>query len=125
MSSMLIGFGGVVRRWVFGGMCGSMLICLASTGEELVTPWRSTNKVEASSGDAVTGRNLFERNCTHCHGDDARGDEGPDLYGLRKSDNRIATIIKDGIKGEMPAFRKKLTDANVQSLIAYLRSLKD
>jgi len=71
------------------------------------------------------GHNLFDRNCAHCHGDDARGDEGPDLHGLVKSDARLTKIITGGIKGEMPAFGKKFTDSDVQALIAYLRTLKD
>ncbi len=64
-------------------------------------------------------------NCAHCHGNDARGDEGPDLHGLTKSDKRIEKIIKGGIKGEMPAFGKKFKDQEVQALIAFLRTLKN
>ena len=79
----------------------------------------------ALEGEAKQGYRLFEHNCAHCHGDDARGDEGPDLHGLHKSDARLTTIIKSGIKGEMPAFVKEFNDADVQALIAYLRTLKD
>ena len=82
----------------------------------------STNILQ---GDAKRGYSLFDRNCAHCHGDDARGDEGPSLYNLAKSDTRITTIIKGGVKGEMPSFAKKFSDADVQALIAYLRTLKD
>ena len=71
------------------------------------------------------GYKLFMVNCAHCHGDDARGDEGPDLHGVTKSDARISSIIKNGIKGEMPKFGSKLTDTDVQALIAFVRSLKD
>ena len=71
------------------------------------------------------GYSLFMRNCAHCHGDDARGDEGPDLHGVTKSDARIASLIKNGVEGEMPKFRAKLTDADVQALIAFVRSLKE
>jgi mono/diheme cytochrome c family protein len=76
-------------------------------------------------GDAKRGHSLFDRNCAHCHGDDARGDEGPSLYDLMKSDARITSIIKGGVKGEMPSFAKKFNDADVQALISYLRTLKD
>jgi cbb3-type cytochrome c oxidase subunit III len=76
-------------------------------------------------GDAKRGYSLFDHNCAHCHGDDARGDEGPSLYNLAKSDARITTIIKRGIKGEMPSFAKKFSDTEVQALTAYLRTLKD
>ena len=74
-------------------------------------------------GDATQGRHLFLMNCAHCHGDDARGDEGPDLHELHRSDARIHEVITAGIKGEMPSFGKKLGDPDVQHLIAYLRTL--
>jgi len=64
-------------------------------------------------------------NCAQCHGTDARGDEGPNLHGVTKSDARIASLIKDGKKGEMPKFGAKLTDRDVQTLITFVRSLKD
>ncbi len=84
------------------------------------------NVAEASlEGQPKEGYRLFDYNCAPCHGDDARGDEGPNLHGLSKSDARIRTIIKGGIKGEMPSFAKKFTDSDVQALIAYLRTLKD
>ena len=41
------------------------------------------------TADAAQGRHLFLMNCAHCHGDDARGDEGPDLHNLHRSDARI------------------------------------
>ncbi|MDP9290745.1 MAG: cytochrome c [Verrucomicrobiota bacterium] len=69
------------------------------------------------------GHHLFLQNCAHCHADDATGDEGPDLHGVRKSDTKITAIIQNGIKGEMPKFGQKLTDADIRALIAFLRSL--
>jgi mono/diheme cytochrome c family protein len=72
---------------------------------------------------AAAGRHLFLMNCAHCHGDDARGDEGPDLHDLHKSDARIHQVITAGIKGEMPSFAKKLSDSDIQALTAYLRTL--
>jgi len=76
------------------------------------------------AGEARRGRNLFDHNCAHCHGDDARGDEGPSLYDLKKSDARVLKIINEGIKGEMPKFGTKFNDADIQALIAYVRTLK-
>src|ERR1700730_15893152 len=70
------------------------------------------------------GQHLFLMNCAHCHGDDARGDEGPDLHGLRKTDARLSALINNGIKGEMPRFNQKLSESDVQALIAFLNSLK-
>ena len=75
------------------------------------------------AADAALGHHLFLMNCAHCHGDDARGDEGPDLHDLHRSDARIHDVITVGIKGEMPSFGKKLGDPDVRQLIAYLRTL--
>ena len=93
--------------------------------EEQQAKAASVSSTHVLEGDAKRGYSLFDHNCAHCHGDDARGDEGPDLHGLHKSDARLTKIIKGGIKGEMPAFGKKFADSDVQALIAYLRTLKD
>lgn len=69
------------------------------------------------------GRTLFLNSCAHCHGEDARGDEGPDLHGLEVSDRRIVNVVKHGIKGEMPSFAKKHSDEDIALLLVYLRSL--
>ena len=76
------------------------------------------------TAEAMQGRHLFLMNCAHCHGDDARGDEGPNLHDLHKSDGRIHQVITAGIKGEMPSFGKKLGDPEIRQLTAYLRTLK-
>ena len=69
------------------------------------------------------GRALFLDSCAHCHGADARGDEGPDLHGVQVSDRYIHNIITRGIKGEMPSFAKKRGAVDLQALTAYVRSL--
>jgi mono/diheme cytochrome c family protein len=78
----------------------------------------------APGDQAKEGASLFARNCAHCHGTDAHGDEGPDLYDITKSDVRITRIIKEGIKGEMPKFQSKFSDDQIQALIAFIRTLK-
>jgi mono/diheme cytochrome c family protein len=70
------------------------------------------------------GRTLFLQSCAHCHGGDARGDEGPDLHDLWVSDRRIATVMRNGIKGEMPSFAKKHDPLEIALLVSYVRSLK-
>ena len=72
----------------------------------------------------LRGHDLFLMNCAHCHGDDARGtEEGPDLTRFHKSGARIASVVKNGIKGQMPRFDQKLTDTDVKALIRFLQSL--
>jgi mono/diheme cytochrome c family protein len=90
----------------------------------IVTSAQAATKPPELNADATLGRHLFLMNCAHCHGDDARGDEGPDLHDLHKSDGRIHQVITAGIKGEMPSFGKKLGDPEIRQLTAYLRTLK-
>jgi mono/diheme cytochrome c family protein len=70
------------------------------------------------------GRRLFLSSCAHCHGADATGDEGPDLHDLQLSDRYIKRTILNGIKGEMPSFRKKHGSEDIAALTDYLRTLK-
>jgi mono/diheme cytochrome c family protein len=66
---------------------------------------------------------LFLSSCAHCHGADARGDEGPDLHRVEVSDRYIANTITHGIKHEMPSFKRKLGAEDIARLTAYVRSL--
>jgi mono/diheme cytochrome c family protein len=91
-------------------------------------PEPSSNTITSTAtptldGLAKAGADLFQHNCADCHGDDAKGNEGPNLYDLTRGDARIATIIRGGVKGEMPKF-SKFSDEDIQSLIAFLRTLK-
>jgi mono/diheme cytochrome c family protein len=70
------------------------------------------------------GRQNFVMSCVECHADDATGDEVPDLHNLAISNTRIATTIRHGVKGEMPAFAKKYDEAQIATLLSYLRTLK-
>ena len=79
---------------------------------------------KASAEVVEQGHQFFTMSCVECHGDDAHGDEGPDLHNLTISNGRIAATIRHGVKGEMPNFSKKYTDAQISSLVAYLRSLR-
>src|ERR1700722_11645614 len=72
----------------------------------------------------ATGRTLFLRNCAHCHGADAHGDEGPDLHLLDWTDLQIANRIRNGKKGQMTSFAGKLQPSDIDSLVGYVRSLK-
>jgi mono/diheme cytochrome c family protein len=109
----MFGVGSVIRH----GQSSISIPTLATTAQAAMKP-------PELMGDPAQGRHLFLMNCAHCHGDDAHGDEGPDLHGLHRSDARIHEVITAGIKGEMPSFGKKLGDPDVQHLIAYLRTLK-
>lgn len=72
---------------------------------------------------ASKGRRLFLKNCAHCHGTDAHGDEGPDLHNLDWTDEQIITRIRNGKKGQMKAFAGKLPADDIEAVVVYLRTL--
>ena len=117
---------------ILATVSGLAAIGMALAAGEIIRPKHAAESpalvrsvIPPDGTQAYQGYTLFLRNCAHCHGSDARGDEGPNLHGVTKSDARISSLIKNGIKGEMPKFGEKLTDTDVQALIAFVRSLKD
>jgi mono/diheme cytochrome c family protein len=77
-----------------------------------------------ASPTAINGRTLFLKNCAHCHGATAHGDEGPDLHHLDFTYDWIANRIRKGKAGQMTAFAGKLQPAEIDALVAYVQSLK-
>jgi mono/diheme cytochrome c family protein len=98
----------------------------SSGATAIVTQAPSISDSETVQSPALIaqGRQYFTMSCVECHGDDAHGDEGPDLHNLAISNARIAATIRKGVKGEMPTFTKKYNDVEIGALVAYLRSLK-
>jgi mono/diheme cytochrome c family protein len=117
---------------ILATVSGLAAIGIALAAGEIIRPKQPaqtsakvTLVIPNSGTTAYQGYALFQMNCAHCHGTDARGGEGPDLHGLAKSEARISSLIKNGIKGEMPRFGDKLTDSDIRALLAFLKSLKD
>jgi mono/diheme cytochrome c family protein len=82
-------------------------------------------------GDASV---LFEKKCATCHGKDgqaqtfkAKFDHARNLTDAKwqseVSDERLFNSISNG-KGKMPAWGKKFSEAQINSLVAYVRKLK-
>ena len=100
-----------------------------------VTMKPSTATVPASSQDAAQqspaaeqqiaqGHEFYIKDCSACHGAKAQGVIGPTLHHLDLNDSQIATTIKNGVKGKMPAFGNQYNESQIQSVVAYIRSLK-
>lgn len=73
---------------------------------------------------------LFKAKCAMCHGPDgAKSMPGMGVKPIntpevaKMSDADLATAISNG-KGKMPAFKGKLTDDQIKSLAAYVKTLK-
>ena len=68
---------------------------------------------------------LFASTCGWCHSDGGRAaGKGPQLMDSPKSDDYLRTRIKIGKEGAMPAFGSAFSDAQIDEIIKYIRSLK-
>ena len=78
-------------------------------------------------GDAATGKRIYAEQCSVCHGENGQGELAPAIGNPAMlaitTDSFIRYAIEHGRDGtDMPAFRKILTDAEIDSVTAYLRS---
>jgi mono/diheme cytochrome c family protein len=79
------------------------------------------------------GRRVFDNNCARCHEPYSRkGLHGPSLHnvykkaylpsGMPANDDRITEVIVRG-RAKMPAFGSSLPGAQIDALLAYLKTL--
>jgi cytochrome c6 len=94
------------------------MVCLASTG--------------VFAQDKANGEKVYKAKCASCHGPDGKGEtaagkatKARDICSdevTKESDAAWTDIIVKG-KNKMPGYDKKVTDADVKDVIAYMRSL--
>lgn len=82
----------------------------------------------------AAGRKIYDAECDRCHEPySTRGKKGPalkgvfrhkylSLSGLPANDERVSNIIRMG-RNEMPGYSQKLSEQDVQDLLAYLHTL--
>ena len=86
----------------------------------------------AQAQDVANGEKVYKAKCASCHGPDLKGEtaagkatKAGDLCSAdakKETDAAWTDAIVKG-KGKMPSYDKKLTDAEVKDVIAYMRSL--
>ncbi len=83
---------------------------------------------------ARTAAAIFAKDCATCHGNDGRAKTFKAKFNHARNltdpqwqdqvtDERIFNSINNG-KGKMPAFGKKLSEEEINSLVPYVRGLK-
>lgn len=84
---------------------------------------------EVTDGDPVLfeGRRVYGRHCANCHGSAGQGGRGTRLNGgavLEAFPDPAdhATLIRDG-RNQMPSFRQKLTDDQIDAVVRYSREV--
>jgi len=91
----------------------------------------ASSRVVAPGAD---GASLFGSKCALCHEKDGSGKANwkakgqPDLRDANwqkdHSDGQIADVIRNGKEKFMPAFKSKLSDEDINAIVAHIRTLK-
>jgi mono/diheme cytochrome c family protein len=80
----------------------------------------------AAADDLSAAQQIFTNLCGFCHQDGGRlAGRGPKLAGTERPDDYILNRIRTGKEGAMPAYGGAFTEAQLRSLVGYIRSLKD
>ncbi|QUM76730.1 cytochrome-c oxidase, cbb3-type subunit III [Moritella sp. 24] len=130
------------KDWLYGGSPQNIYTTIYNGRHGKMPAWKDTlsnddideltQYVSQLNKGSFTSNDLFDANCSSCHGKDAQGTQGigaPDLtdniwlHGSTKSD--IKRVIENGMRNKMPDFGDRLTQNQMLSLTSYIVSLQD
>lgn len=88
----------------------------------------------SSEAAAADGATIYNRQCVSCHGRDGRGrtrkgrqtharDMTDGSWQDDVSDERLFNSISNG-RNKMPAFRKKISENDIDTLVAHVRRMR-
>jgi mono/diheme cytochrome c family protein len=79
----------------------------------------------ATTSSSLDVPQLFAGTCGWCHSDGGRAPgKGPQLMDTARTDDFIRFRIQHGKEGAMPAFGASFSNADIDAIIKYIRSLK-
>jgi mono/diheme cytochrome c family protein len=88
-------------------------------------------KTAVAAADPVAGKEVYAANCKMCHQESRAGNPPmiPSLIDIipRVGKDRVREVVTNGVTGgtmKMPAFGEKLSEADINNLIAYLKAAK-
>lgn len=114
------------------GLC-LPLVVLPAQAQRRGPPAGPPNPFAGNSQAIAQGEQMYNQNCTSCHGPNgAAGEIGPEIVHnlsvpLRGelNDNQILDVIRNGAPGTvMPAWKGKLADDDILKIGAFLHSLR-
>lgn len=69
-------------------------------------------------------KKLFAAQCAWCHADyGLKAGKAPQLAGTRMTEKQVASRIRNGKEDAMPAYRKTLTEVQIQAFAEYIKGL--
>jgi cytochrome c6 len=115
---------------------GLLLLLIVAAVGILVFSHASLTQARVDSATFVPGdaKSTFDSKCATCHGKDGRGktfkgkltharDMTDGQWQNDVTDERLFNSISNG-RGKMPAFKKKLSEAQIDELVAYVRRFR-
>ncbi|HYX30610.1 MAG TPA: cytochrome c [Pyrinomonadaceae bacterium] len=122
-------------------VCGAATLLLAIIflfAKSAVSSAVCAQRQKTTRSNTIGVGDLFRTNCARCHGADGRGDtplgqtyNAPDFTDANwwrrnastTTRGKLLSLVTNG-KGEMPAFEKKLTRHQIESLVDYVRRFR-
>jgi len=119
-----------------------MLVASSVANAQKSKPWEvpakyktMKNAVKVDDANLKAGKDLFNKNCTSCHGKTGLGD-GPKARGLDTfpgdfskgefqslADGELFYMVKIG-RDEMPKYEGKIDDEGIWQMVNYMKTLK-
>ena len=122
------------RRWAGAGLGLAFLLAA-------VAVWARGGPTGADARDVEAGKQIFATHCATCHGDGGKGD-GPSATAFATkafdlTDGRLLNALPDeflidvvrdggpahGLAPTMPPFNRTLSEAQIQQVVAFVRTL--
>jgi len=83
------------------------------------------NAAGETTGPSPEVKQIFATQCSWCHGAwGMKADKGPRLAGTQMTEQQVEDRIRNGKQGYMPAFRKMLSEEEIETMAKYIKSLK-
>jgi mono/diheme cytochrome c family protein len=119
----------MLRVKVFVSLSGILLFLASAAGG-----FAAAEPQRGRSSQLQRGREVYTANCRRCHGDDGAGHtrlaetvEPPDMtdsaWQRGRSASRMSASVANG-RGQMPAFKRKLTRQDIAAAVAYVRTFR-
>ncbi|MGA6827504.1 c-type cytochrome [Nitrospira sp. NS4] len=99
--------------------------------------WMTATPAHAAAGDARKGKAVYEKTCVLCHGPQGRGDgsvgkttnppaaDFTSAASKKKTDAELPDTIEHGRPPTaMVGWKGQLSDAEIQDVLAYVKSLR-
>lgn len=119
---------------VFLSLSGVLLFLATAAGAASGGGSAAAGPQRGRGSQPERGREVYTANCVRCHGADGAGRtrmaemvEPPDMsdpaWQRGRSASRMIASVANG-RGQMPAFKKKLSKQEIAASVAYVRTLR-